>query len=357
MTSTKKVLLVSVTAGAGHIRAAEALLSELNTKHPDIITEHVNLVDFSHPLLRFTLSTAYTFSIRHSPILYEMTYKLSNNNISGTLIKLISSFLRVATGRYRKKIQDFEPDVIISTYFLSTLLLPPTTARVYTVITDYKYHRAWLNQQSVGYFVATEEIKNIIEKEKNVEVVVSGIPIHPEFLKEKNIVELKNNFGINNQLPTILILPCQSGSIAPNQIVEHLLNEPYNIIAVAGKSNHDTYKKFLELKKDKQNFWPLNFSSSIDELMRISDIVITKAGGVTVTECLHLGKPLLIVNPIPGQEEHNTEMLTNNKYGIRITELSQINNEIQKILSDPNYLQKAKLPKNPNDLIISAAIK
>lgn len=357
MTSTKKVLLVSATAGAGHVRAAEALLSELHTKHPDIITEHVNLVDFSHPLLRFTLSTAYTFSIRHSPILYEMTYKLSNNNISGILLRLLSSFLRVATGKYRKKIQDFEPDVIISTYFLSTLLLPPTTARVYTVITDYKYHRAWLNKQSVGYFVATDEIKKIIEKESDAEVTVNGIPIHPEFLKEKNVEDLKNKFGVNNHLPAILLMPCQSGTIAPDQIAKHLLNQPYNIIAVAGKNNHETYKKFLELKKSNQNFWPLEYSNTIDELIRMSDIVITKAGGVTVTECLHLGKPLLIVNPIPGQEKHNTEMLVKNNYGIRITELSEINNEIKKILNEPNYLQKAKLPDDPNDLIISAVIK
>jgi len=356
MTSTKKVLLVSATAGAGHIRAAEALLAELQIKHPEITSEHINLVDYSHPSLRFAFSTAYNFSIRHSPFLYEITYKLSNNEISGFFLTTLASFLRVATGRYRQKIKDFNPDIIISTYFFSTMLLPPTNAKVYTVITDYQYHQAWLNKQSVGYFVATKEIKKKIESESNAKVVVSGIPINPEFLKEKNIEELKKNFGINNQLPTILLLPCQSGTVPPEKMVEILLNKNYNIIAVAGPSNPDVYQKFLKLKKDQQNFWPLPHSKKIDELMRISDVVITKAGGITITECLHLKKPLIIVNPIPGQEVHNTDMLLENNYGIKITELSQLETEIEKILNNPNYLQKAELPDNPNAEIVAIAL-
>lgn len=356
MTSNKKVLLISATAGAGHIRAAEALLSELQTQHPEITAEHINLMDYSHPSLRFAFSTAYNFSIQHSPFLYEITYKLSNNKISGFFLKSLASFLRITTGKYRQKIKDFQPDIIISTYFFSSMLLPPTDARVYTVITDYQYHQAWFNKQSIGYFVANEEIKNELKEKNNIKITVSGIPINPIFLQNKNTDELKKTFGINNQLPIILILPCKSGSIAPDAIIETLSDKPYNIIAVAGKNNPDVYQRFLTLKKETQNFWPLPYSDKIDELMRMSNIIITKAGGITVTECLHLGKPLLIVNPIPGQEIHNTEMIIKNHYGIKITELSELNIEIPKILNNSNYLQKAKFSNNPNSLIIETVL-
>ena len=352
MSSPKKVLFVSCAAGAGHVRAAEALLSELQTKHPEIITDHLDLVDFSHPALCFILSTAYISSVRHYPLLYKLIYELSNNKTSNILLNILAFFLCVITKKYRQKIRDFNPDIIISTYFFSTALLPPTSAKIYTVITDYKHHQVWFNKKSVGYFVATEEIKKEIESQSDAKVVVSGIPINPEFLKEKNTEKIKNDFGLNNQLPTILILPCQSGTIAPDKIVKQILNKPYNIIAVAGKSNPNIYKNFLELKKEAQNFWPLPYSDKIDELMRMSDVIITKAGGITITECLHLGKPIIVVNPIPGQEEHNTEMILKNNYGVKIEDLAQLETEITKILGDKNYLKKAKLPDNPNAVII-----
>ena len=357
MASVKKILLVSATAGAGHVRAAEALLGELRIKHPEIVAEHIDLVRYSHSLLRLTFSSSYNFSIRHYPLLYELTYKLSNNKLSGTLLKILAVFLRLTTSQFRNKIQAFDPDIIISTYFLSTLLIPPARAKICTVITDYQFHQAWLNDKTSVYFVANEEIKKKIEGESGARVIVSGIPAHPDFLREKNIDELKKNFGLGNELPVILILPCKSGKIRPEEIVKKLLSGKYNIIAVAGKNNPDTYQKFLRLKDGQYKFWPIAHSDKVDELMRMSDLVITKAGGITITECLRLKKPMIIVNPIPGQEEHNTKMIEKNHYGARINDLLQLEKEVEKILNHPGYFSPADLPPDPNSTIIETALK
>lgn len=351
--SAKKLLIVSCSTGSGHFRAAEALRLACQKLYPEVQALHIDLADYLSGFARAFSVSSYSSLIARAPKAYKFLYFLTDRTFAQKILSALKPFFQFGAKKFFKKIRDFDPDYIISTQFTPQLILPkkfPTP--IDTVITDYHAHQIWLAPNARNFFVVCEEVKNELKK-LNIKSIVSGFPIHPDFLKEKNANELKKQFKINNDWPTILIMPISFGTIAAKKAVEAILafNKELNIVVVAGKNNE---KDFNELKIINYggNLIVLKQADNIDEWMRVADIIVSKAGGSTISEAIYLRKPLIIINPIPGQEDYNTAYLEKNHYGMKANSTEDLVKKIQAVLLNPNIIIAKKSHLDASEIIL-----
>lgn len=348
MSQPKKILFISCSAGAGHVRAAEALYLTCRTKYPQIKSAHIDIMDYSGGLFGKGITSSYHFLARHLPNIYGLLYQMFDFSKSPDVLNKISLLLKINLRKFNKFIKEYQPDQIFCTHFLASAFANQYADKmpIDFLITDYEINRICLAPQIRYFFVPSEEIKNeLVSLGK--QAFFTGIPIHPEFLKEKSIEELKNNWRINNDWPTILILTGGMGLIDPVPFAKEIINnlKKINLIVVAGKNNKKTFKELNELKSTSINYRIITFTSKIDELMRIADVILTKPGGLSVTETLFLQKPVLLSMPIPGQEEANVRFIEKNNYGRQIPELNKIAGALEEIIRRPDIFIKPNIPK------------
>ena len=345
MIKNKKILILSLSTGSGHTRAAEAIKKTILQQYPHINVEHIDMLHYlSNPFKRATVD-AYDLLIKTSPELWGILYKHSNNatflNITNKYSKKIKNF---NTKKLHKYLQEYQPNYIISTHFFCTDIYlsgkekHSCNAPISTVITDYRLHELWLVDNTDHYFVPTEQIKTqMIERGIDKQTItVSGIPIDPVFYQ--NIPPQKKQTDTN-----ILVMSGGQGLGQVEKIVKSLtktLSFPYTITAITGK-NKKLQKKLK--KQNNPNITVIGWTNNIEQYMRRADIIISKPGGLTTTECITLGKPLIAINPIPGQEEANAQYIEKHGYGLvakSITDLPQLIQQAKKLQITTKKIQK-----------------
>lgn len=360
MLNGKKLLIISCSTGSGHLRAAEALRLTCNKLYPNVEVLHIDMADYLDGISRIYLVSFYNLFSNLIPFSYKLLYYLTNSWLAQRMFRVVSPIIRIGSRKLIKKIEEYKPDLIISTHFLPSLILPKKISMpIDTVITDYHAHKIWLAPKNRNFFVATEEIKAELDK-FHLQSTASGIPIHPNFFKEKDTAILKDKFNIKNNNPIILFMPTSKGKIKPARAINKILNYDFgktlNIIAISGKNKK---KKLSELEQFKTvehpNFTVFENVENIDELMQISDIIIGKAGGLTVSEALFLQKPIIIINPIPGQEDYNASYLEKNHFGLSAKSDDDLIQKIQYILANLNTINKKSYP-DPSKIILEKAL-
>lgn len=356
MTQQKKILFISCSAGAGHVRAAESLHLTCRAKFPHIKSAHIDIMDYSGGLIGKSVVSSYHFLARHLPNIYGLIYQMFDFSSSPDVLNKISALLKINLRRFNKFIKEYQPDQIFCTHFLASAFANQYADKmpIDFLITDYEINRICLAPQIRYFFVPSEEIKNeLVGLGK--QAFYTGIPIHPEFLKEKNIEELKNNWRINNDWPTILILTGGMGLIDPTPFVNEIIKElkQINLIVITGKNNNKIFKTLNKLKPPSINYRVINFTIKIDELMRMADVILTKPGGMSVTEGLFLQKPLLLFLPIPGQEEANVRFVEKHNYGRQIPALNKIAGALQDVIRRPEIFSKPNISKQINEKILN----
>lgn len=352
----KKILLLSCSGGAGHIRAAEALLAAYQKQYPHYTVRHINIAEHSGIILNTVLVYSYHFIIKHRPKIFKKVFYYAETDRGHKALNTLIPLLKLSAKKCIKLIKEFNPDRIICTHFVAPFLFTPTPHcyPIDTVVTDYYAHRSWIAPNIRHLFVASEEMKKTLSN-KHSSIIVSGIPIHPRFLEQKNKFDLYKKLKINPHHPTLLILSGGIGLIDISTAVEYILKEcsELNIVAISGKDNETLYQKLSNLDKRKNDYFVFKYLDNIDEWMRIADIVITKPGGLTVTECLHLKKPLLLLNPIPGQEEKNAEYIIKYNFGRLIKTPNELVGSIKLLIENPHFFRTPTLLLDPNEIIIN----
>lgn len=326
--SLKKILIISVSAGSGHVRAAQALEETAKAQFPNLIVEHIDLLDYLSLPTKKIFFDSYRKLATDLPKLWGFFYNSINIPKRREQFDKLTNLLKKFEAKkgLLKKINEFEPDYIISTHFSptdiilqhkSTLKKMPKLA---TVITDYGIHELWLREGVDRYFVATEKMSLAMQKrgiDKNI-ITVSGIPVDPKFTKKIPLVELKKQPKNSANQKNILILSGGQGTIDIEQIVESIKKSksPLHIVAVAG-----TNKKLFDRLKNIQipnhiNLEVLGWTDQIHTYLGLADLVITKPGGLTISEAIAMKKPIIAVQPIPGQEDKNLEHLIEEGFGV-----------------------------------------
>lgn len=342
MTEPVKVLFISAPIGSGHIRAAQSIQQALTDIQPDVETQLVNVFDFFSPKLGKTILAFYLKILKVYPKLYGMAYGWGNSSRFALWGRQIIS--RYLANRMLSYISEYKPSVIVCTHATSAGLVANLLQRslLHTpsigVITDFSIHRLWVYPELTRYYVANHAMRGFLA-DYNIPLSrssVSGIPIMPQFTVKQNKSLVIRKLGLNASVNTVLIMGGGAGIMPLDLIVRACceLNDPLQLIVVAGH-NQNMYNKLANIKNTvNKSILLYAYTDNIHELMSVSDLLISKPGGVSSAEALAVGLPLIIFKPIPGVEEANTDYLVSTGSAARADTLEAVKILVESLLRD-----------------------
>ncbi len=312
----KRVLLLSEGFGAGHTQAAQALSVSLKQRCPELQTRVLELGAFLHPTLAPWIFTAFRKTVISQPKLYGKLYRSQYKKSLNRLAQL--ALHRIFYAQTAEIIRQLKPDAIVCTHpfpnvVVSRLKRAGLSIPLCTVITDYDAHGTWVSSEVTKYLVSTEDVKKklLTRGIPPHKVEITGIPVHPGFHQPHDKGEIRARFNLSD-LPTVMVMGGGWGILGNNSLYEHMAGwrERIQFLFCLG-SNEKALHKFAENPLfQHRNIHLLGFTNEIDKLMEVSDLLITKPGGMTCSEGLAKGIPMLFYEPIPGQEEENLQYFT-----------------------------------------------
>jgi processive 1,2-diacylglycerol beta-glucosyltransferase len=314
----KRLLLLSVSAGAGHVRAAQAIEAAAAVRGGIEVT-HLDLLTLVPGWFRKAYGQWYLDLVERHPNLWAHLYQRSHNSSADAWEdKLRRAIERVSTRELGAALHQTQPDAVICTHFLPAELLARATLRgkplppVWVQVTDFDLHRLWLQRGVAGYCVANDEIAfRLRQALPEVAVVTSGIPVMPAFASKPPRAACRAELGLDAQRMTVMVMTGGAGLAGAAAMVERLLALPgeLQVAAIAGR-NAELLQRYQALARAHPGrLVALGFTQTIERVMAASDLCITKPGGLSTSECLALGLPMLLISPIPGQEERNAQYL------------------------------------------------
>ncbi len=323
----KKVLILYAPLGVGHGAAANAIAEVFALEHPDIEVKNVNVLDFVPDMFKQGLPWFYNQATSKMPILYKWIYSYYNYKSTSKNLSNLSRII-LKKSKFIEFLKDFDPDFIISTNPLSMQLVSLTKEEEIinilsaNVCTDFGFYPLWHNKDVNYYFVTNEEIKkSLIKYGVSVDKIkITGIPVSLKFSNELNREKIiKNDLKFNPLHPILLIV---GGRIMYKNLLKIIngiknKNSIVQFIVVAGRD------KILQekLKESEITNDPLvrvfGFINNIEDYMTVADLILTKAGGLTVSECLVKNLPMVFNSIIPGQEEDNVKYTVRQKVGVK----------------------------------------
>jgi processive 1,2-diacylglycerol beta-glucosyltransferase len=358
----KRVLVLSGSAGAGHVRAAEALVKDFQD-HPAIKNggevRHWDVLQYMSGLLRVTYSTGYVELIKRWPNLFGVLYERSDRPWKSNISQL---FERLSSGPFIKALREYQPDLVVCTHFTPPNVISWLNTRrdgalgggrkIYPaiVVTDFDVHAMWLVRSYSRYFVALPETKAYLERMgiPPEQVTVSGVPVDPLFRVPKDKAATRRAIGLDPDVTTLLISAGAFGVGPVDKLLAELLRlqTPVQVVAIAGKSE-GLKAKFDKLagkvpSDSRVKIHPIGFTTRMDEYMAASDLLISKPGGLTTAEAMASGLPMCIVNPIPGQEERNSHLLLEAGAAIRCCNAPTLAWKIDELLQDTARLNSMR---------------
>ncbi len=340
-----RVLLLSASAGAGHVRAAQALERAFATVGVAREVRHVDTLEYTNKVFRKLYAQAYIEMVNSAPEVLGWLYDTLDTPWRRERRRLVVD--RLNTGPFRKLVREYNPDLIVCTHFLPAEIVSWLKAKgklscpQAIVVTDFDVHAMWLCHNYEKYFVALDETKFHLEKLgiPAGKVEVTGIPIDPLFAEKKDRAALCAKHGLDPSRTTILMSAGGFG-VGP---VEHILQSlvevqhPVEIVAICGK-NEELRKRLSKvaskLPAGSNPVKVVGFTTEMDEYMAVAELIVGKPGGLTTSESLARGLVMVIVNPIPGQEERNSDHLLEEGAAIRCNNLPVLAHKIDGLLAD-----------------------
>lgn len=350
----KKIVAISVSAGAGHVRAAEAIRDMASLHYPELDVVHLDAMNYVSSIFRKTYKENYLKIVENHPSLWGYMYKKSDR-VEGDDSKMKAFRLaieRLSSMELIKEIDRNKPDGIICTHFLPPELISRKIRKgkintpCWVQITDFDVHGLWIQPRMEGYFVACEEaswkLKNYnIDPDR---IHITGIPIAPVFTQEFSKKTCCEEIGISPDLPTILMMAGGEGLGDMCFLAEKILQTDIKcqIIALAGKNEILLHSLTSLSEKYKGKLIPMGFTKTIERVMAASDIAVTKPGGLTSSECLAMGLPMIIVSPIPGQEERNADYLLESGAALKALDETSLINKLKRLIENPEKISGMK---------------
>lgn len=349
-TSMKRILILHASLGAGHLTAAKALC-EAFRYFPDVEVLCEDALDYANSLYRSTVTQAYKQLSEKLPQLYKAFYEGSDisdldRSLDSNLVwaKLERPFF-TELGEF---VRSVNPDAIVCVQQIPSRLLQlleqeeqPSTPQ-YVVVTDVIAHSTWINYGVNGYFLPNSLSANLlVQRGVNPKGLhVTGIPIKLEIMTPKTKAGTRSRHSLPLHLPVISVF---CGGLNPRRVramVSDLLQSatPLMLVLVAGRNerlveawDNLTPSETVQLQK-------LEMIDYVDDLVVASDLIITKAGGLITSEILARGTPMILVDPIPGQEEQNADVIAAAGAGVQIRLMEMVAPAVQYLLKHPDRL-------------------
>lgn len=352
MKKSPKILFLSASIGSGHRQAAVSIAQAMKRLQHDIVVEHIDILDFVNKFFRRTLLSVYFKSLIFIPQVYKKAYTWGNRKQSALWMrKIISAFFAKQLKIYLKT---YRPDVVVCTHATPANVMQYLKEHAQmsipsvSVITDFTVHQMWINQDTKQYFVAEDSlIDNLIKYHiKQERSYALGIPVSVMYERNYDKNKLLKCMKFCDKTKIVLIMGGGAGIFPMLKVIQCLnsCTTAMQLIVVTGE-NKNLYRKVQKMQsKIKHDMHIFGFVHNIYEFMAVSDILISKAGGVTVSEALCSALPMIIYQPIPGQEEENTKFLLRKKVAIKINKISTLKKVIDKIFRiESNVLTNMKI--------------
>lgn len=351
-----KILILSATFGDGHKQVAKAISEAVEYTLPNASPITLDIMEWIHPFLYPVSLFVYKRGIKRFPQVYSYIYKKTRvkNSFSTKLHSLFTFGLQTML----EVIQRIKPRVVVSTYPFAAGIISKLKEQglinipAVTIITDYTDHSYWIHPYTDLYIVGSNQVRDRlislgIEDDK---IKDTGIPVRQRFIQSQPRELLLEKYGMRANKFTILLMGGGDGFIGKGQSTFRAfesVSQCLQLIIVCGRNKKLKKKLELELKNYKHDVLLLGFCENIQELMAISDLMITKPGGVTTSEALAMGLPLLIYRPLPGQEEDNAEFLWKSGLAFLAKTENDLILKIESILNDSRDLKSMRQMTEP----------
>lgn len=332
-----KVTILSAASGAGHIRAADALVSAFARR--GVRADHIEVLKYTSGLFRKIYSDLYKELVNKRPGILGWVYDSMDRPWKYQKRRLALDML--SSGRLVKLLLKNKAEIAVCTHFLPAEILVYLRKKkiidvpIGVVVTDIDAHAMWLYKDIDWYFVASEETKVYMSALGIPEetIYVTGIPIDPVFAEERQKSEARLQLGLNPNLTTLLVSAGGFGVGPVEALLQALLKIRYPVqIAVICGRNPELEQRLRRFKQTSHPMKVIGFTNEMEKWMAASDLLVGKAGGLTSAEALARGLVLVIVNPIPGQEERNTDHFLEEGVGIRCNNIPALAFKIDSLL-------------------------
>jgi len=335
-----KVLIFTVTTGQGHNQVANVLCDALSEK--DIESVSIDAFEYITPVLKDTINRGYLVSTKRLPKVYGKGYRLVEKRDTESHDSMFAKFLNgILARKLVKFVEDYKPDVIVCTHVFAAIMVSYVAnkldagIRTVGIVTDFTMHPYW-EEAPMDYYVLASELLCNQAKKKGIsedEIVPTGIPINPRFAKKTDKQEARKILGLEDKT-TILVM---SGSMGYGKIGSMIkkLDEAdfdFQILSVCGYN--ERLKKRIDKMEFEHKIFNYGYSDQIHMFMDAADCIVTKPGGLTTSEALAKGLPMIMANPIPGQEDRNVEFLLNNGAAFKISSTFPIDEALFQMFSN-----------------------
>lgn len=341
-----RVLILHASIGLGHLRAAQALEAAFVQRQVEAV-RIADIFESGLPLFGKLYAGSYIEVSEKLPELWSYYYERVDQGDSQLGKRVSELVVRLGITGLDAFVQRFNPDVIICTHFLPLDILLSLKRRgkltqpIYCVVTDYTGHVLWAYPEVDGYFVGSAETARLMVQRGIPAslITVTGIPIDPAIARPKDPAQIRQAQRLPAG-PVITLIGSGLNVKTVRQIIVGLLEREINgtLIVVAGR-NKNLQENLLDLQSSPTlNLRMVGFIDYLDDLAVVSDLVITKAGGLIISELMARGTPLLIVDPVPGQEEWNADYVVSTGAGVQVRLTEMVPVVVQNLLTMPAYL-------------------
>jgi processive 1,2-diacylglycerol beta-glucosyltransferase len=350
----KRIIAFYISDAGGHNKAAENIREAFEYKDPKVKVLKINALGYFYPRGEKVVDFTYLAIIKHFPQIWKTIY--DRRDVIRSLTPVQKFFNKIAFRKLSKLIKDFRPDCFIATQAFPCGVTGDFKEKfgckipLIAVVTDYYPHRFWIHDAINKYTVASLEAKKLLVRQGVPEekIKILGIPISVKFLTSYPRKAIAHELGVSGSLPAVLLMGGGLGIGPIKKIAKELDRLPFNFqtIVICGR-NKRLYKWFVRNKrKFKKAIYPFGYVEFVHKLMDFCDIIITKPGGVTVSEALSKGMAIVITTPIPGQEERNVKYLLKKGVIVKGEESGSVSEAVSSFLSDKKkmyvYKERAK---------------
>ena len=352
-----KILIFYASYGGGHLSAANSIKSYIESNYKNSIIEMCDCMKYINKPIEKITTDAYKIMAKDVPKAWGMIYKWSDK---GPIFHISNFNNEMMSKKLHKMFIEFNPDIVISTHPFSTQMsayLKKTgkiKCKIASIMTDFASQNQWLvGNEYVDYiFVSNKEMRDVIIK-KGVDekkVFATGIPLSLRFQEKFDKEKIYEEFKLKKKKKIILFfgggefgLAKEATTEVLKQFVKNLQNK-YQIVIISGKNDkiHQKFEEIVKEEKQEENAKVLGFTNMVPELMSISYMVVTKPGGLTSTESISSNLPMIIINPIPGQEEENARYLEKNEVAIWLHDDDNFKEKIKQILEDDKKIEEMR---------------
>ena len=370
-----RVLILSATTGGGHMRAANALKEYIKSINPYSAVRITDTIQYISPTLNKAVTEGYVYLATKTPKLFGYVYK-SADTVDTTLNKTVEIVSSTVRNKLKPMLDDFQPDIIVTTHPFAAEIFTALKSHtgipipIISIVTDFAIHQTYINDLVDAYILSSREmVSQMVDRGVDrVKLYPYGIPVKQEFYKHYEREKSFESEGMNPDIPTILIMAGSFGVTDILKIYHKIVKSPANfqVIVITGKNEklYDTFDRYLSkinlnntilsidkssrpvsitrLSRHRKPSKPtklMYYTNEVEKYMQMADMIVTKPGGLTVSEAIATGLPMGIFKAIPGQEEQNADFLIREHMAVRLEKDNSCKRTITDLISHPEKLE------------------